>query len=356
MSLAATAALALFATVDASRNEANLRRSNEALAQEREAASALAADPVQLAAHVARQGVNTPLPNTWMRPLEAAAHNGHADLARQMLAQGAVVSEEALSAAAARGDAAMVAAFLAHPAREGQGVGYYALQAAFVQSRQDILLLLAEGGVPTGRFAVQVIRNERHLLFHPGDVEWRAVLARWNGPALPRAFQDAIEQETREDKTALPEWGEKQVLAVLNALVVSPRLPDNPTDARLLGRSPADRVRTFAANWEYLRDFHPRDAIVPSPAGKGLAMLLFLTSSVTDKSADDGPLVLHAAVRSGDVALAEALVGQGYDPRRLELVPVYHALLRSPEYQPMRAYLERLGIEIPGDIEIPRRD
>jgi ankyrin repeat protein len=343
--LVVISALMLFETIETTRRADQVRQAREAYDKEQEMTKALMADPAKLAAYVAQHGVNAGLPGTWLSPLEAAVRNGYIDLTQQMLTQGATVSVEALASAAKRGDAPMVTLLLAHRNRDGD-TGWYALEAAFLQGRQDILRLLVEGGVSTNRFAEEIIKTKRYLQFYPGDVDWKAVLGSWNESSLPKAFKDAIEKETLESKIALPDFGEERVLAVLNTLVKQDQPANNPADASQSGPSPGNQAKRLVAGWDYLRDFHSKGAIGAPYAGKGFSMLNFLTISATDKAGSEGLPILYAAVESGDVELTDTLVRQGYNLKPLETNSPVHSLLRSPDYQPMSNYLKRRGIKI----------
>jgi len=315
---------------------------------ERERADeALMADSAKFSEYVAQRDVNAELDfesSSWLKPLDVAARYGYVDLAKQLLARGAVVTNQALFEAAQRGDAAMVALLVAQPARKSDA-GRSALQEAFRQGRQDILRLLVEGGVADDGFTESSITQYVH--FCPGDVAWKIVLERWNTPGLPQTFRDAIEAITKEEKFALPQLTEKQVLAVLNHLVNLDALGDNPVNPNEAGKSPAYGGGKTEARWEYLRDLHPKGAIGSLHEGKAFGCLVFLTRSVTDKSSTAGLKILLAAVRSGDVELTDALVQQGYSLKQLEKTMPFPSELRSPDFQSMNAYLQRHGVRIP---------
>ena len=205
----------------------------------------------------------------------------------------------------------MMALLVAQPKRKDSS-GSSALQEAFRQGRQDILSLLVEGGFSDDDFVESSITQKRYLQFCPGDVAWKAILERWNTAGLPQIFRDAIESKTKEDKIALSQFSEDQVLAVLNHLVLLDALGSDPADANRAGPSPADRSRTPEGRWEYLRGFHPESAIVPLHEGKAFGCLMYLTRRVADKTSPAGLKIMLAAVKSGDVELTNALTQQGY--------------------------------------------
>lgn len=311
----------------------------QALKQQEQALASLLADPARLAAHVAQQGVHGALPGTWMSPLEAAVERGYTDLVVQMLGQGATVTENALITATRRGDKTMLAALLARPRSGGSG-RVLAFEAAFQQGREDLLRQLADAGLPTERFVVAAIEQKLYLQFVPGDVDWQRARDSWNRTDLPPVLRQAIDAVAGRDKVEAGGLSQAQVLEVLNALVVL----DPPAPA--VG-TPGRDGDGAAASWRFVQELHPKGVIVPPYAGQGFSMLQRLSGGLRDKSGAGGLAILSAAVARGDVRLVDALVRQGYDPKRLENQAVPDRPVSARDHEAMNDSPKRHGVRLP---------
>lgn len=316
--------------------------------QDDKAMQAMLADPAQLAAHIAQYGVNAPIAGTWMSPLEAAAQYGHTALVVQMAGQGATVTENALALAAKRADTAMLAAMLAHRGPEG-APGKYAIEAAYRQGREDMLRQMADAGLDIALFVKDAIAQKQYLEFWAGDVDWQRARESWGRPDLPAAFKEAVDRIAERDKSTPGEFNEKQVLEVLNALAVLDPPDSVSTDPLRPRWPPGHLISNPATNWQSLRDLHAEGVIVAPYAGNGFRLLKTLTAGLPDKSGGRGLSIMTGAVAGGDVALVEALEAQGYGLKALAQQPALAAGVQSPEHAPMRAYLQRRGIRLPGD-------
>jgi hypothetical protein len=362
--------------------ENQTRREQEAWEKGNALVASILADPAKLEAYSADHGLDVPLPGTAQTPLEGAVAKGYKDLVEKFLAQGAKVTDNALTAAAHQGDAGTVLLLLEHgkisdnsatiQAREGIGAsisfmqknpqvfplsGLDALAEAYSQGREDILRLLISHGAQTNSLAVQLAYQDKYLQFFPGDLDWKALLRQWGDKsACPPAILDSLESARSTQQASASPSEEKLAVDTLNFTLQSDqfyadpkvRFKKLPIEAWMKevpspGWNNSPLIRRI--NRAILEALYP-GAIATGPKAKGFSMFLLLVKNVRAKSGEGGRVILRTAIADRDADLVGLLLEEGFDLHTIQSEITSSSFLDVPDDRRMKSYLLQKGMHL----------
>jgi hypothetical protein len=255
-----------------------------------------------------------PLTPGGQTPLAAAIARPFPDLVAAFVKQGAVPTEEDLTQAVRRGDSALVRALFGGGRHLG---GREALGAAFDAGDVAMLETLADSGADVAR-ALPTFVDPTKLAFHLGEVDWRALRAKWTA-APTRAVTNAVQVMGLGSPAGFP-GNEVDVIGVLTDLLRSddvcfdPALASAPVDAWMKDTALCTCnycPYAVAIHWAFLASLYG-DAIPPLARSKHVAMIRSLARRVVLAKADEEPTV-RMAVEGGNLFLLEVLESEGFD-------------------------------------------
>ena len=316
-------------------------------ADDRGRAEHLAGDHDGLAAYASAHDLDGPMTPGGSTPLHAAVVNRFPDLVTTFIGRGAVPSEDDLDEAARRGDIAMVhSLFARHPPLRGSS----AISDAFSAGDTDMLSALAAEGADVAGALPRLI-DPQSVTFHPGEVDWQTLRARWREGA-----PEGVARTLRSFATGAPPGypvSEGDVLVVLTSMLGSMELCLDPAVASLPLEPWMRETRLCTCNycpyarqinWAILAALY-RGLLPALEHSKHFAMLHALARQATQANADPRP-ALRTAVANRNVPLLEILEEEGFDVRVLGDELAAQRFLSLSDEQRMRSHLVQQGVHL----------